>query len=64
MHVAHERRHRVEDVVMGVDHDVEALVDDLEIGIGDQDGDLDEGVATQIEASHLAVDPHQFFGHG
>ena len=56
MHVGH---HRVQDVVVGVDHDVDADVEQLQLGVGDEHGDLDQGVAGQLEPGHLAVDPHQ-----
>ena len=63
VHVAHDRHHRVEQVVAGVDDDVEALVEQVQLGVGDQDGDLDQRVALQVEPGHLAVDPYQGVGH-
>ena len=49
--------------VVGVDDDVDAVAEDAQLAVGDQRGDLDERVAPQVEAGHLAVDPHQTVVH-
>ena len=61
---ADERHHRVQHVVGDVDDHVEAVVEQGEVGLGDEDRDLDQRVAGQVESGHLAVDPHQPVGHG
>ena len=59
MHLADHQLHAVEQLLRRGDHDVDALVEDPKVGVGDQDGDLDQRVAAQIQAGHLAVHPHQ-----
>ena len=58
------RVHRADEVVhlrercrLGSDDDVDAVAEDVELGVGDDGGDLDERVGAQVEAGHLAVDP-------
>src|SRR5207253_2735377 len=63
VHFGHDLGHRVQDRVGGVDHHVDALAEDVQVGVGDQRGDLDQGVFAEVEAGHLAVDPHQIVGH-
>ena len=43
----------------GVDHEVDAVVDQLERGVGDQHRDLHDRVPLGVEAGHLEVDPHE-----
>ena len=40
------------------DHDVHAVAEDVQLGVRDQDRDLDQGIRLQVESGHLAVDPH------
>jgi hypothetical protein len=49
--------------VVGVDHHVHAVAEDVEVGVGHQGCDLDQPVRPQIQPRHLTVDPHQFFTH-
>src|SRR5699024_511534 len=41
----------------GLDDDVDAVPEDVQIGVGHEHGDLDESVALLVESGHLAVDP-------
>ena len=59
MHLAHEVVHLRECVVVLVDHDVDAVVEDVELGVGDDARDLDDRVALDVEAGHLEIEPHQ-----
>ena len=63
MHVAHDVRHPGERRIVGMDDEVDAVAEDPEVAVRDQRGDLDERVAPQVEAGHLAVDPHQTVVH-
>src|SRR5690606_39334758 len=64
VHLPHDLRHAGEGGFVGVDDDVNAVSEHVEVAVGDEHGDLDEGVAPQVEPGHLAVDPHQPVGHG
>ena len=57
--VAHEVAHVVERGLVGLDDDVESGVEDVQVEVGDDDGDLDEFVDLDIESRHLAVDPDE-----
>ena len=49
-----------------VNNEVNAFAYDVEVGIGDQDGNFNKGVSVGGKASHLAVDPDEvriFSGH-
>ena len=63
VHLRNDVDHPVERRVVGVDHHVHAVAEDVQIGIGDQCRDLDEPVGLQIQSGHLAVDPYQFVTH-
>jgi hypothetical protein len=63
VHGPHEVAHLVERLGRGLDDEVHALAEHLEVVVGDQRGDLDQGVGPEVEAGHLAVDPHQSFLH-
>ena len=43
----------------GVHHQVGALLRSAQVVVGDQAGDLDDGVARRIEPRHLEIDPGQ-----
>ena len=64
VHLPHDLGHAGERGLVGVDDDVDALAEHGEITVGDEDGDLDQRVAAEVEAGHLAVDPHQTISHG
>ena len=59
MHVPHHVVHLGQVVGRGVDDQVRALLDDGEVVVGDEGGDLDDGVARRIESCHLEIDPGQ-----
>ncbi len=46
-----------------LDDDVDALAEHVEVEVGDQGGDLDQGIGPEVEAGHLTVDPHQSLVH-
>ena len=46
-----------------MDHDIDALAEDVEVPVGDEHGDLDQRVVGEVEAGHLAVDPYQTVVH-
>ena len=50
-------------VIVGMDHHVDAVAEDVQIAVGDQSRDLDEAVRAKVQPGHLAVDPHQFVAH-
>ena len=49
--------------VVGVDDQVDAVAEHVEIRIGHQRGDLDQRVLAEIEPGHLTVDPDQKISH-
>jgi hypothetical protein len=59
VHLRHDLVHVVEVAVVGGDDQVQARVEDVELGVGDQHRDLDELVLDEVEPRHLAVDPDQ-----
>ena len=63
MHVAHEVVHLLDRARGRLDDQVDALTEDVEVEVGDQGRHLDQRVRAQVEAGHLAVDPHQSFLH-
>ncbi len=58
VHLPHEVVHLLERGRLGPDHDVDPVAEDVELGVGDHRGDLDERVGLEVQARHLAVDPH------
>ena len=63
VHLGDDMDHRRQRGVVGVDHHVDAVAQDVEVGVGDQHRDLDEPVGLEVQARHLTVDPHQFVPH-
>jgi hypothetical protein len=59
VHLHHHGGHPLELLGGRPDDHVDAVTEHVELGVGDQGGDLDEQVRAQVEARHLAVDPHQ-----
>lgn len=57
VHFADDLRHAVEGFVVGVDDDVDAFAEDVELGVGHQRGYFDQRVLAEVEPRHLAVDP-------
>ena len=63
VHLRDDLDHPGQRVVGCVDDDVDAVAEDVEVGIGHQGCDLDEPVGLQVKPGHLTVDPHQFVTH-
>src|SRR3954447_437838 len=63
VHGADEVVHLVERLGWWLDHDVDALTEHVELEIGDERRDLDEGIRPQVQPGHLTVDPHQTVIH-
>ena len=55
----HDVVHLGERVVGRVDDEVGALVDDLQVVVGDERGDLDDQCACRVETGHLEIHPNQ-----
>ena len=60
MHVAHEVVHVLQCSCWGLDQNVDARVNYVQVGVSDNDGDLDQRVGFHVEAGHFAVDPYQW----
>ena len=63
VHIAHEVVHAGELLRRRRDDDVDTLAEDVQLAVGHQHRDLDQGVPGQVEACHLAIDPHQSVSH-
>nr|WP_244941175.1 hypothetical protein [Gordonia paraffinivorans] len=63
VHLLDHVRHRGERLVVGVDDDVHAVTQDVQVTVGDQRRDLDQFVRFESQSGHLAIDPHQFVLH-
>ena len=63
MHPGDDVDHPVQCGVIGMDHHIDAIAQDIEVGIGDQGRNFDQPIGAEVQARHLAVDPHQFFPH-
>ncbi|MEZ5097012.1 MAG: hypothetical protein R2731_13480 [Nocardioides sp.] len=63
VHLPHEVAHLLQRLGGRLDDQVDAVAEDGQLGVGDQRGDLDERVGPQVQAGHLAVDPHQSVVH-
>ncbi len=63
MHLGDNVDHRRQRGVVGMNHHIDPVAENVQLTIGDQDGDLDQLVRAQVEPGHLAVDPHQFVAH-
>ena len=59
VHPGHEIIHPGQLLIGGVHHQIHTLAEDVEVGVGDQGGDLHDDMAFQIQAGHLQIDPHQ-----
>ncbi len=58
-HVDHGRQR----LIVGVNDHVQAVPEDVQVGVGDQNRDLDQAVGLEVQACHLAVDPYKFVSH-
>ena len=61
--VADEVVHLVQRLGRRLDDQVDAVAEHVEVEVGDQRGHLDQGVGPEVEAGHLAVDPHESVVH-
>ena len=59
VHVADEVVHARERGVVLVDDDLHAVVEQGQVGVGDDAGDLDDHVVLDIEPGHLEIDPRR-----
>ncbi len=57
--VPHEVVHLGERARRLVHDEVDAVVERLEVAVGDERRDLDDHVAVDVEAGHLEIEPHQ-----
>lgn len=48
MHLADKVVHAIELLLAGSDHQIDTLAQDIELGICDQDGDLDQDIFREI----------------
>ena len=64
VHLTHEGHHLLQGGVRRLDDHVDALTEHVQLEVGDQRRDLDEGVGPEVQAGHLAVDPHESVRHG
>jgi hypothetical protein len=63
VHLLHELHHLVERLAGRLDDDVHTVTEHLEVEVGHERCDLDEGIGLQVEARHLAVDPDKSLRH-
>src|SRR5271165_689865 len=63
MHLAHDLLHAVERLGRRLDQHVNALVEGIDLAVGDYARDLYECVAGEIKPGHLAVDPDEPVSH-
>jgi hypothetical protein len=59
VHVPHHVAHLVKRLGRRLDDQVDPVVEQRQLGIGDDARDLDQRIALDIESCHLAVDPNQ-----
>ena len=67
VHLAHKVVHAIDRLLAGLDHQVHAFAQDIELGVGHQDRDLDQDIFFELKARHLAINPDQvrrFISHG
>ena len=64
MHLPDDVRHMVERLGRRLDHEVDAVVQHVELSVGYQAGDLDQGIMRQVKPGHFAVDPDEPVSHG
>ena len=63
VHRPHVRVHLRHGLGRGLDDDVDAVTEHVEVEVGDQGRHLDQGVGHEVETGHLAVDPHESVAH-
>ena len=63
MHLADHVGHVVQCFGRRLDDQVDAVVDLVELAVGDNAGDLDQRIAGQVKPGHLAVDPDESVSH-
>jgi hypothetical protein len=57
VHLADDLGHAVEFFLVGVDDDVDAFAEHVEVCVGHEGGDFDQRVLAEVEPRHFAVDP-------
>ena len=62
MHSPHHVEHVGEGLGRLVNDEIDAVVLDREVVVGDQSRDLDDHISVRVEAGHLEVHPHQHGG--
>ena len=59
MHLGDEGIHLCQLLLGGVDDQIDAFSQDVEIAIGDDGGDLDDDMALGVQAGHFQIDPNE-----
>jgi hypothetical protein len=59
VHAPHEVVHACELLRALVHHEVDAVVNRCQIGVGDDAGNLHDRVLTNVEPRHFEIEPHQ-----
>ena len=59
VHLDHDRVHLGERLLVLVHDEVGTLLQDVQVVVGDQRGDLDDHVPGRLQAGHLEIHPHQ-----
>src|SRR4029453_15114929 len=59
VHAAYEVTHLFQRPVAWLDHQIDSVSKDIEVGVGDQHGYADRLTVDQVESGHLAVHPDQ-----
>ena len=59
MHLGDEGIHLCQFILGGMDDEVDALAQDIEVAIGDDGSDLDDDVTFGVQARHLQIDPDE-----
>ena len=59
VHLADEVVHAIERFLGCVNNQIDALTQDIELRVGDQDGNFDQNIFLQIQPGHLAINPDQ-----
>ena len=63
MHLPHDRHHLVHRLGRRLDHEIDALVEHVQVTVGYQAGDLDKGISGEVKPGHLTVDPDEPVSH-
>ena len=63
MHLAHHLGHVIQRLGRRLDDHVYPVVDDVELAVGHDARDLDQGIPGEVKPGHLTVDPDETVGH-